>query len=309
VARSEDVAPDRNRVAGVWATLVAAHEIRPLRQQVDDLALALVSPLRADDDGRGHAPSLPRPAPRHRRVVSCAPQMPRRLVAASSVAALATCWLLLTGGASAAAAEPRVGLVEWAGSSTGTALGREFHSGFVSAVKRLGLRATVREVSPADDPADALEFFARQKYDLIVMNASWHWRAYGSLLLGQGFQQTLRDALAPGGVVAFNTTGSMDVLYTATQTFPCAGLYSNFVFASDHDLRADLQHNALRIAQVAAYALDNPDEIAFGTAASIADAAGVQPSTLVRFAQHLGFDGFTSLQSVFRQRLRERNSS
>ncbi|CAM5209768.1 RpiR family transcriptional regulator OS=Bosea thiooxidans OX=53254 GN=ARD30_04345 PE=4 SV=1 [Bosea thiooxidans] len=64
-----------------------------------------------------------------------------------------------------------------------------------------------------------------------------------------------------------------------------------------------------RIAQIAAYALDNPDEIAFGTAASIAISAGVQPSTLIRFAQHLGFDGFTSLQGVFRERLRERNSS
>ncbi|WP_420102893.1 MurR/RpiR family transcriptional regulator [Bosea sp. (in: a-proteobacteria)] len=64
-----------------------------------------------------------------------------------------------------------------------------------------------------------------------------------------------------------------------------------------------------RIAQIAAYALDNPDEIAFGTAASIAEAAGVQPSTLIRFAQHLGFDGFSSLQEVFRERLRERNSS
>lgn len=64
-----------------------------------------------------------------------------------------------------------------------------------------------------------------------------------------------------------------------------------------------------RIAQVAAYALDNPDEVAFGTAASIAASAGVQPSTLIRFAQHLGYDGFTSLQSVFRQRLRERTSS
>ncbi|QEL25595.1 MurR/RpiR family transcriptional regulator [Bosea sp. F3-2] len=64
-----------------------------------------------------------------------------------------------------------------------------------------------------------------------------------------------------------------------------------------------------RIAQIAAYALDNPDEIAFGTAASIAVSAGVQPSTLIRFAQHLGFDGFTSLQAVFRERLRERNSS
>lgn len=64
-----------------------------------------------------------------------------------------------------------------------------------------------------------------------------------------------------------------------------------------------------RIAQIAAYALDNPDEIAFGTAASIAVSAGVQPSTLIRFSQHLGFDGFTSLQGVFRERLRERNSS
>ncbi len=64
-----------------------------------------------------------------------------------------------------------------------------------------------------------------------------------------------------------------------------------------------------RIAQIAAYALDNPDDVAFGTAASIATSAGVQPSTLIRFAQQFGFDGFTSLQSVFRERLRERNSS
>jgi len=71
------------------------------------------------------------------------------------------------------------------------------------------------------------------------------------------------------------------------------------------------RRNALpkRIAQIAAYALDNPDEIAFGTAASIAASAGVQPSTLIRFAQYLGFDGFTSLQSVFRERLRERTVS
>ena len=64
-----------------------------------------------------------------------------------------------------------------------------------------------------------------------------------------------------------------------------------------------------RLTQVAAYALDHPDEIAFGTAASIASSAQVQPSTLVRFAQHFGFDGFSGLQQLFRLRLRERNSS
>ncbi|MDB5615423.1 MAG: MurR/RpiR family transcriptional regulator [Devosia sp.] len=64
-----------------------------------------------------------------------------------------------------------------------------------------------------------------------------------------------------------------------------------------------------RLTQVAAYALDHPDEIAFGTAASIAISAAVQPSTLVRFAQHFGFDGFSGLQLLFRARLRERTSS
>ena len=64
-----------------------------------------------------------------------------------------------------------------------------------------------------------------------------------------------------------------------------------------------------RLTQVAVYALDHPDEIAFGTAASIAVSADVQPSTLVRFAQHFGFDGFSGLQLLFRARLRERTSS
>ena len=58
--------------------------------------------------------------------------------------------------------------------------------------------------------------------------------------------------------------------------------------------------------QVASYALDNPDEIAFGTVASIAANAEVQPSALVRFSHALGYQGFTELQEVFRSRLRER---
>jgi DNA-binding MurR/RpiR family transcriptional regulator len=61
-----------------------------------------------------------------------------------------------------------------------------------------------------------------------------------------------------------------------------------------------------RLSQVAAYAVENPDEVAFGTAASIAEAADVQPSTLVRFSQAMGYQGFSELQEVFRSRLRER---
>lgn len=64
-----------------------------------------------------------------------------------------------------------------------------------------------------------------------------------------------------------------------------------------------------RLMQVASYALERPDDIAFGTTASIAQAAQVQPSTLVRFAQHFGFEGFSGLQQLFRDRLKGRNGS
>jgi DNA-binding MurR/RpiR family transcriptional regulator len=61
-----------------------------------------------------------------------------------------------------------------------------------------------------------------------------------------------------------------------------------------------------RLKQVAVFALDHPREIAFGTAARIAELAGVQPSTLVRFAQAIGYSGFSELQQVFQGHLKGR---
>ena len=51
---------DDHRVTGIVAALVAHHVGVLLRQQVDDLGLALVTPLGADDDGdgHGHAPRI-----------------------------------------------------------------------------------------------------------------------------------------------------------------------------------------------------------------------------------------------------------
>jgi DNA-binding MurR/RpiR family transcriptional regulator len=61
-----------------------------------------------------------------------------------------------------------------------------------------------------------------------------------------------------------------------------------------------------RLRQTAAFALQHPDEVALGTASAIAQRAQVQASTLVRFAQSLGFAGFSELQGVFRSHLRTR---
>ena len=61
-----------------------------------------------------------------------------------------------------------------------------------------------------------------------------------------------------------------------------------------------------RLRQVADFALAHGEDIAFGTTASLAVAAGVQPSTLVRFARSMGFEGFSALQAAFRDPLRRR---
>ncbi len=92
-----------------------------------------------------------------------------------------------------------------------------------------------------------------------------------------------------------------------TQTAPDSGR-DRFDDLND-TIVAGRQRLPKRLAQAAEYALANPEEIALGTAASVAEAAQVQPSTLVRLARHLGFEGFSDLQGVFRERLLNRASS
>jgi DNA-binding MurR/RpiR family transcriptional regulator len=57
--------------------------------------------------------------------------------------------------------------------------------------------------------------------------------------------------------------------------------------------------------RIAKLALDQPNQLALTTIASLAETLDVQPSTLIRFAKEFGYDGFSSLQKVFRLRLIE----
>ena len=58
-----------------------------------------------------------------------------------------------------------------------------------------------------------------------------------------------------------------------------------------------------RLAQVAQFFLNHPEEVAIHTLVRLADQAQVPPATITRFAKELGFAGFAELQDVFRQRL------
>lgn len=61
-----------------------------------------------------------------------------------------------------------------------------------------------------------------------------------------------------------------------------------------------------RLRQIAEFLLAEPDTVALQTVAAVAERAGVQPSALIRFAQSLGYDGFSEMQRVLRARLVER---
>jgi DNA-binding MurR/RpiR family transcriptional regulator len=65
--------------------------------------------------------------------------------------------------------------------------------------------------------------------------------------------------------------------------------------------RHDTMSPVLR--RISEFALDHPNEMALDTVATLAGRARVQPSAMVRFAQSLGFAGFSDLQRVFRRHL------
>ncbi len=59
-----------------------------------------------------------------------------------------------------------------------------------------------------------------------------------------------------------------------------------------------------RLQSVAEFVLANPDVVALNTIAVISDKAEVTPSTLVRFAKSVGYQGFSDMQAVFQQSMR-----
>jgi DNA-binding MurR/RpiR family transcriptional regulator len=64
-----------------------------------------------------------------------------------------------------------------------------------------------------------------------------------------------------------------------------------------------------RLRDIARFALDNPSIIALETIANIARMAKVQPSALIRFAQALGYTGFSEMQRVFQAYVAEQSAS
>jgi DNA-binding MurR/RpiR family transcriptional regulator len=63
-------------------------------------------------------------------------------------------------------------------------------------------------------------------------------------------------------------------------------------------------HFPKRLRQVAIFLWQHPSDVALGTISRVAEQAGVQPSTLVRFAQMFGFAGFSDFQELFKKHIK-----
>jgi spermidine synthase len=77
------------------------------------------------------------------------------------------------------------------------------------------------------------------RFDVIVMNTTWHWRAHAGDLLSREFLELARARMSPGGLLFYNTTGSHDVWRTALTVYPYALRVVNFAAVSDSPVALD----------------------------------------------------------------------
>lgn len=95
-----------------------------------------------------------------------------------------------------------------------------------------------------DDGRRWLRRHPHERFDLVVQNTTFHWRAYSNNLLSREYLQLVRSHLNPGGIMAFNSTYSADVLRTAEAVFEHVSRRQGFVYSSDRPLdflRADAE--------------------------------------------------------------------
>jgi spermidine synthase len=92
-----------------------------------------------------------------------------------------------------------------------------------------------------------------RKFDLVVSNTTFHWRAHASNLLSVEFLELISTHLNPGGVHYYNTTNSAGAFATGLNVFKYGLRVGNFLAVSDSSFAIDA--NRYR-EELKAYAVD-----------------------------------------------------
>lgn len=85
-----------------------------------------------------------------------------------------------------------------------------------------------------DDGRKWLKKNSDKKFDTILMNTTWHWRAYGSNLLSLDFIEILEKRLKENGLAFYNTTESLNAYSTAEKVFPNVYKYKYFILGAKY---------------------------------------------------------------------------
>ncbi|MFO1217472.1 MAG: hypothetical protein U1E89_03705 [Burkholderiaceae bacterium] len=143
----------------------------------------------------------------------------------------------------------------------------EIDPGYLEIIRRYpevaGLLDDPRLTVHIDDGRRWLRRHPDQKFDIIVANTTFHWRSYATLLLSQEFLQMARAHLAPGGLMAWNSTVSGDVFKTAQAVFPYVYKVQAYALASNEPVVVDQaaaieRVKAMQFGGASAIAVDDP---------------------------------------------------
>ena len=78
-----------------------------------------------------------------------------------------------------------------------------------------------------------------RKFDFVLSNSTFNFRAMASNLLSVDFIRLLKEHLEPGGVVTINTTGSMRVAASVREVLPHGYLFLRSTYASPDPIDFD----------------------------------------------------------------------
>ena len=91
------------------------------------------------------------------------------------------------------------------------------------------------------------------RFDAIVQNTTYHWRAHMTNLLSREYLELCRSRLTDDGVMLFNTTWSEDAMLTAMTVFPHGMRVSNNMMVSNAPLSFSKERWRQRLLEVRLY--------------------------------------------------------